>query len=162
MLGVGANPLSSCERYSVDTHESGSKRPHHHPPRRDPGGYHVGDPGPSRGRGVASHLFMEMLMSPLRSLMLLGTLILSPLMLSAAQPASPLREHDHRRVAPGLHGDRVRPEPAAAGAWTDPVLNDKGVKVASRANAAAFGEQQKLLKELVERGAPPSSCAPCA
>ncbi len=100
-------------------------------------------------------------MSPLRSLMLLGTLILSPLMLSAAQPASLFvnmtTDESHRaNMAIGFGRNQL-----LRGHGLTLYLNDKGVKVASRANAAAFGEQQKLLKELVERGATILVCPMC-
>jgi sulfur relay (sulfurtransferase) complex TusBCD TusD component (DsrE family) len=41
-------------------------------------------------------------------------------------------------------------------------LNDRGVLLASKANAAKFGEQQKMLADLVAKGAQVLICAMCA
>jgi predicted peroxiredoxin len=40
-------------------------------------------------------------------------------------------------------------------------FNDKGVKVASKANAAVYPEQQKLIRMLVEKGATVLVCPMC-
>jgi len=100
-------------------------------------------------------------MNPLRSLLLLGAMGLSPLTLSAAQPA-PLfvnmtTDESHRAtMAIGFGRNQL-----LRGHGLTVYLNDRGVKLASKVNAAAFSEQQKVLKELVEKGATILVCPMC-
>jgi predicted peroxiredoxin len=100
-------------------------------------------------------------MNPLRSLLLLGTLVLTPLRLSAAPPA-PLfvnmttDEAYRATMAIGFGRNQL-----SRGHGLTLFLNDKGVKLASKANAVTFGEQQKQLKELVEKGATIFVCPMC-
>jgi predicted peroxiredoxin len=93
--------------------------------------------------------------------MLLGTLVLFPVMLSAAQPASLFvnmtTDESHRaNMAIGFGRNQL-----LRGHGLTLYLNDKGVKLASKANATAFGEQQKILKELVDKGATILVCPMC-
>lgn len=100
-------------------------------------------------------------MNPLRSLLLLGILALSPMMLSAAPPA-PLfvnmtTDESHRAsMAIGFGQNQL-----LRGHGLTVFLNDKGVKVGSKANAAAFTGQQKMLKELLDKGATILVCPMC-
>ncbi len=100
-------------------------------------------------------------MNPLRSLLLLGTLALAPMVLSAAPPASLFvnmtTDEAHRAsMAIGFGQNQL-----LRGHGLTVFLNDKGVKVGSKTHAAAFSGQQKMLKELLDKGATILVCPMC-
>lgn len=100
-------------------------------------------------------------MNPLRSMLLLGTLALAPVVLPATPPA-PLfvnmtTDESHRAsMAIGFGQNQL-----LRGHGLTVFLNDKGVKVGSKTHAATYTGQQKTLKELLDKGATILVCPMC-
>lgn len=98
-------------------------------------------------------------MRSIRVLLLLGALSALPL---AAAPPAPLfvnmtSDESHRaNMAIGFGRNQL-----LRGHGLTVFLNDRGVRVASKQHTAAFSEHQKMLAELVEKGATILVCPMC-
>lgn len=98
-------------------------------------------------------------MRSFRTLLLLGALLALPL--AAAAPSSLFvnmtSDESHRaNMAIGFGRNQL-----LRGHGLTVFLNDRGVRVASKQHAAAYADHQKMLAELVEKGATILVCPMC-